>query len=110
MPKARKRLVCPEVTPYYHCVNRCVRRAFLCGVDPNTGKDLSHRKARVEELMLKFAQPFALDICSYAVMSNHYHVVVKLSVNQAQNWSMREVIERWHRVFRGNTTSRAFKR
>ena len=108
MPQPRKRLVCPDVTPYYHCTNRCVRRAFLCGIDPNTGKDLSHRKARIEELMFKFAAAFALDVCSYAIMSNHYHIVIKMAVNSAKNWSMREVVERWHLVFRGNDISRAY--
>ena len=103
MPTPRKRLVCPEVTPYYHCINRCVRRAFLCGIDPYTQKDLSHRKARIEELMFKFAHAFALDICAYAIMSNHYHIVIKLNPNLAQTWSHREVIERWHQLFRGNT-------
>ena len=108
MPKPRKRLVCPEVTPYYHCTNRCVRRAFLCGIDPNTGKDLSHRKARIEELMFKFAQAFALDICSYAVMSNHYHIVVKMAVHNAKKWSAFDIVQRWHLIFKGNAISQRF--
>lgn len=108
MPTARKRLVCPEITPYYHCVNRCVRRAFLCGIDPNTGKDLSHRKAFIEKLMFTLARAFAFDICAYAVMSNHYHIVLHMDRARAKGWTLVEVIQSWHQVFRGTNLSQRF--
>ena len=108
MPYSRKRLICPNTTPYYHCVSRCVRRAFLCGKDPQTGVDVSHRKQMVEDLIKQLAQVFALDVCAYAVMSNHYHVVLYIDQQQAFHWSMREVIERWHRVFHGHPLSVRF--
>ncbi len=44
MTKARQEQVSLEDTPYYHCVVRCVRRAFLCGDDYVTGKNYDHRK------------------------------------------------------------------
>ena len=44
MTQARNTQICINDTPYYHCMGRCVRRAFLCGEDTLTGKDYSHRK------------------------------------------------------------------
>jgi hypothetical protein len=72
MTRARSQLISPETTPYYHCISRCVRRAFLCGEDSLTGKNYEHRKAWVIKRLRELAEVFAIDICAYAVMSNHY--------------------------------------
>ena len=40
------------------------------------------------------AQVFAIDIAAYAVMSNHYHVVLHINKQQADGWSLDHVIER----------------
>ena len=44
MRQSRSSLISLVDTPYYHCICRCVRRAFLCGEDPYTGKDFSYRR------------------------------------------------------------------
>ncbi len=102
MPKPRKVQVSLEATPYYHCVSRCVRRAFLCGEDNHTGQSFEHRRQWIKERMSSLAKVFALDICAYAVMSNHYHVVLYVDREQADGWTDVEVIERWHQLFAGH--------
>ncbi|TMP32065.1 transposase, partial [Pseudoalteromonas rubra] len=58
MPTARKSQVSLVDTKYYHCVSRCVRRAFLCGEDPLTGQSYEHRREWVEEKLLLLATIF----------------------------------------------------
>lgn len=110
MTRARKTQISLEATPYYHCVSRCVRRAFLCGRDERTGQDFGHRRQWIETRLLELSQVFALDVCAYAVMSNHYHVVLHINVDKARSWSMDAVIDHWHSLFNGNLLSHRFKR
>ena len=70
MPKPRYAQVSLEATPYYHCVSRCVRRAFLCGQDAQSGQSYEHRRGWIEEKLLTLGQIFAIDIAAYAVPSS----------------------------------------
>ena len=108
MPTARKNLVSISDTPYYHCVSRCVRRAFLCGVDPYNGKDYEHRREWVESRLLLLAEVYSIDLCAYAVMSNHLHVVLCVDEDLAASWTSLEVVERWHRIYNGTLLTQRF--
>ena len=102
MPKPRNAQVSISATPYYHCVSRCVRRAFLCGKDLQTGVDYEHRRGWIEKRILKLGQIFCIDVCAYAVMSNHYHIILHLNVEEQASLSMDEILIRWQSLYSGN--------
>jgi REP element-mobilizing transposase RayT len=108
MTQARSTLVSASDTPYYHCISRCVRRAFLCGYDSHSHTDYEHRRQWLEDKLNKTANVFAVNLCAYAVMSNHYHVVVHIHTEIATTWSKREVVRRWHSLFNGTYLSQRF--
>jgi hypothetical protein len=84
---ARSHIVPPDEVGVYHCMARCVRRAFLCGVDPLTKHDYDYRKEWIRERLELLASVFAIDICGYAVMSNHLHVVLRARPDLVRDWS-----------------------
>jgi REP element-mobilizing transposase RayT len=101
MTRPRSQLVSLEATPYYHCISRCVRRAFLCGKDPYSGRNFNHRKPWLVERLARLADIFAIDVAAYAVMSNHYHLVLHIAPDRADTWSDKEVITRWTKLYKG---------
>jgi len=108
MPKPRKAQVSLEATPYYHCVSRCVRHAFLCGTDSHTGQSYEHRREWIEERLYELAGIFAIDLCAYAVMSNHYHLVLHVDRAMAESWDGAEVVRRWQALFTGHPLAKQF--
>ncbi len=101
MTTPRRRQICLDVTPYYHCITRCVRRCFLCGYDKQSKKNYNHRRSWIEERLLQLSEVFCIDIAGYSVMSNHYHVVLRVDKEQADLLSDDQVIDRWRRLYRG---------
>ena len=116
MTYPRSILVPPGSPGTFHCVSRCVRRAFLCGEDRLTGKSFEHRRQWVEDRLHALADIFGLVIwgaalgilptaalahpcASYAVLSNHLHVVVQTLPEAVAKWSDLEVASRWTRSF-----------
>ena len=99
MPTPRKQQISLSDTPYYHCISRCVRRTFLCGIDRTTNKDYSHRRQWIAERLALLSKTFAIDVCAYAILSNHSHIVLKINASLAQSWTDEEVMQRWQQVF-----------
>ena len=102
MTRARYQQVSLQDTPYYHCISRCVRRAYLCGDDPVTGKNFDHRKQWLVSRIKTLAAQFSIDICAYAIMSNHYHLVLFVNEQKVGEWDDSEVVKRWTALFPRN--------
>jgi REP element-mobilizing transposase RayT len=83
----------------YHCFSRCVRRAFLYGFDALTRRDFSHRKAWLVDRLQHLAGIFAIDVCAYAIMENHYHTILRTRPDIVAGWTDREVAIRWLALF-----------
>lgn len=98
MAIARRQLIDATTTPYYHIISRCVRRAFLCGQDKFSSRDYSHRRQWIEDKLFALGQVFAIDIAAYAIMNNHYHLVLRIDVETAHAWSMQDVFEQYAKL------------
>ncbi len=107
MTIARNQQVSLSNTRYYHCISRCVRRAFLCGFDVLTGKNYDHRKRWMIQRIHELASVFTIRICAYAFMSTHYHLVVYIDNDLAEKLTDQEVAERWGKIFKRKTTPSA---
>ncbi len=93
MTIARAHLVDPSVTRWYHCVTRCVRRAFLLG------EGMHDRKSRIEHRLEELAETFAVAVAGFAILDNHLQLLVRLDPEVVRGWSDEDVVRRWGRLF-----------
>jgi hypothetical protein len=89
MTIARGHLIDPSLTRWYHCVTRCVRRAYF------PGEQEHHRKEWIENRLEELAGCFAVAVGGFSVMNNHVHVLLRLDPDVAAGWSDEEVVRRW---------------
>jgi len=85
MPKPRSQQISLLDTPDYHICSRTVRKAFLCGIDKETGLSFEHRRTWIEKRLFQLSHMFAIDICAYAVMYNHLHHLLHVGVEKVKN-------------------------
>jgi REP element-mobilizing transposase RayT len=84
-----------------HVVQRCVRRAYLSGVDFVSGQDYSYRREWIRQRIEKLASVFGVDVLTYAILSNHLHVVLRNRPDVVVAWSDKQVALRWLQIFPG---------
>ena len=99
MTQSRDSLISLTDTPYYHCISRCVRRAFLCGDDPYTGNSFEHRRPWMIERIRELTDVFAIEACAYAIMSNHYHLVLYVNEAELNECSNGDICSRWEKLY-----------
>ncbi len=95
----RAEVVVAEEIGVYHCVQRVVRRAFLCGVDPLSGNSYEHRRTWIRDRLESLAGLFGVEIAAFAVLSNHVHVILRNRPDVVALWSDQEVSRRWLTLF-----------
>ncbi len=93
--KPRREVVDPSIIQVFHILNRTVRRCWLFGEDPLTRKNYNHRKMWIEELLRHFAGLFGIDLLSFAILSNHYHLMLRSRPDVVETWDDTEVARRW---------------
>lgn len=100
MPRlARGEMIDSAEVQVVHCIQRCVRRAFLCGQDPTTGQSFEHRREWIRQRLEFLASIFAIDCLTYTVMNNHIHLVLRSRPDVLATWSDEEIARRWLKLF-----------
>ena len=100
MTMARAQLVDVSLARWYHCITRCVRRAFLLGEGDQ------NRKEWLENRLEELSEIFAIAVGGFSVMDNHLHLLLRLDPDVAAAWPDEEVIRRWGRLFPPRDKSR----
>ena len=95
----RRDIFDPNEVGAFHAVQRTVRRAWLCGTDPISGKSFEHRRIWIQKRLQELAAYFAIDCLSFAVMVNHVHVILRNRPDVDAGWSDEEVARRWWQLF-----------
>ncbi|MEI7701439.1 MAG: hypothetical protein WCK86_16690, partial [Planctomycetia bacterium] len=91
----RRDVLADQEIQVVHCINRCVRRAFLCGDDKVSGKNYDQRRELIRQRLEFLAGVMGIEVLGYAVMSNHFHCVLRSRHDIVATWSDDEVARKW---------------
>ena len=101
MTTARSQVVTEGEVGVYHTRSRCVRRAFLCGLDKYSGKSYEHRRQWIEDRLAFLSGQFSVDVLAFSVLSTHWHGVFQTRPDLVMDQSDEEVARRWIRIYPG---------
>ena len=92
---ARVEVFAADEIAIVHVMNRTVRRCFLLGDDPFSGKNFDHRKLWLDEQLIHQARHFGIDLLCQSILSNHFHLVLRSRADVVAEWDDSEVARRW---------------
>jgi len=92
---ARPEVLDPNEVAVAHLYNRTVRKCFLMGDDAFSGRNFDHRKVWIEEYLQQFAADFGIDLLGFAILSSHFHLILRFRPDVVATWDDREVARRW---------------
>ena len=92
---ARVEVFASDEVAIVHVLNRTVRRCFLLGNDPVSGKNFDHRKQWMESELQLLAMHMVIDLLCYAILSNHFHLVLRSRPDVVAACDNTEVARRW---------------
>ncbi|WP_422382053.1 hypothetical protein [Marinicellulosiphila megalodicopiae] len=97
-----------SLTSKFHCCTRTVRKAFILDDHSKDDPNKIDRRKWIEDRILFLTTVFAIDVCAYAVMSNHYHVILDVHKSVSDIWTPLEVVTRWHKIYKGTELSKSY--
>jgi REP element-mobilizing transposase RayT len=95
MTMARRQIVHEGERGVYHCMARCVRQAYLCGINKLTGANFEDRRGWIRDRLMELSELFGIDVLSYSVMHNHHHNVIRTRPDVVEQLNDEEVVRRW---------------
>lgn len=93
MTIARFRNVDLQCTRWYHCIGRCVRKAFLLA------DEVHDRKSWIDNRLKQLEAIFAISVGGFSNLDNHLHLLLRVDPDIARDWSDHEVATRWLELY-----------
>jgi hypothetical protein len=91
----RAEVFAPDEIAIVHVMARVVRRCFLFGDDPLTGKNYDHRKLWIEDGLQRLSAAMGIDLIGFSILSNHFHLILRSRPDVVATWDDCEVARRW---------------